>query len=133
MKRMMAVLFLFAASVAFGGTTYKWSGGAGTDADGYYRWNVSGNWEGGNVPQSGDENILVFSLGSGTLKYKNDIEGLRIRGFQVNTPAGSTHTFEGNKLTLVGGSTATYGDPWSKRTGDGVFICMIPFQIVGRY
>lgn len=120
------------ALAASADTVYTWTGQVKA-ADNYYHFNETGNWQNGAVPQSGDDVILDFGTISAARNLKNDLVGLRIRGYRINAdPSAAIVNIYGNKLTLVGTGGGT-NDCDSIRAGGGPFYLHTDVEIVGDY
>ncbi len=79
--------------------TRTWTGGSPASS----QWNYMSNWEGGQVPQNGDD--LVFPAGAARLVNTNTYTDRRFRSITVST---NGYSIRGNSITLSNGISATY-------------------------
>ena len=132
MNKMFFAAIAAAVCATSADTVYTWTGQVKA-ADNYYHFNETGNWQNGAVPQSGDDVILDFGTISAARNLKNDLVGLRIRGYRINAdPSAAIVNIYGNKLTLVGTGGGT-NDCDSIRAGNGPFYLHTDVEIVGEY
>ena len=132
MNKVFFAAIAAAVCAASADTVYTWTGQVKA-ADNYYHFDETGNWDGGTVPTSGDDVILDFGTISAARNLKNDLVGLRIRGYRINAdPSAAIVNIYGNKLTLVGTGGGT-NDCDSIRAGGGPFYLHTDVEIVGDY